>query len=124
MDALIQGKVADVSRLFHRGNHVMTTAAMFFHRFYMRRSLPKEQTRERPHDTFTFQEMAPTCIFLACKVEETHRKLHGVVEATMAVMDRTPQGLEIAEARAYKADVKSKVSKDESLEMTLLTNRL
>jgi hypothetical protein len=87
----------------------MTTAAIFFHRFYMRKALPRD-ARERPHDTFTFQEMAPTCIFLACKVEESHRKLHGVVEASMAVMDRSPAGLDMAEARTYKADVQSKVS--------------
>ncbi|UZJ57077.1 hypothetical protein CBS101457_006397 [Exobasidium rhododendri] len=98
-------RIGDYMRL---GNHVMTTAAIFFHRFYMRRSLPKEHSRERPFDTFNFQEMAPTCIFLACKVEETHRKLHGVVEATLAVMDRSPAGLDAAEARTYKADVKAK----------------
>ena len=88
----------------------MSTASVFFHRFYMRRALPRD-VRERAHDTFTFQEMAPTCIFLACKVEETHRKLHGVVEATMAVLDRSPAGIELAETRSYKPDVQSKVSR-------------
>lgn len=87
----------------------MTTASIFFQRFYMRRALPKD-ARERVHDSFTFQEMAPSCVFLACKVEETQRKLHFVVEATMAVLDRSPQGIELTESRSFKADMNGRVS--------------
>lgn len=97
-------RIGDYMRL---GNHVTCTAAMYMHRFYMRRPMPKE-AREKGHDTFTFQEIAPTCIFLACKVEETHRKLHSIIEATMAVLDRSPVGVQRAEAHMYRADVNSR----------------
>jgi hypothetical protein len=99
-------QIGDYMRL---GNHVTCTAITFFHRFYMRKAMPSLDTAgDRPHDTYTFQEMAPTCIYLACKVEEAHRKLHGIVEATMAVLDRTPTGIERAEAHVYRADVNSR----------------
>lgn len=88
------------------GNHVTSTASIFFQRFFMRRALVRDP-RERGLDSFTLQEMAPTCIFLACKVEEYHRKLHGIIQATMAVLDRSPAGLEAAEARTFEPDEKS-----------------
>lgn len=87
----------------------MSTASIYFHRFFMRRGFSKD-ARERMHDAFTFQEMAPTCLFLACKAEETYRKVTLIVEATMAVLDRTPQGMEMADARCYRPDVQSRVS--------------
>lgn len=37
-----------------RGNHVMATASIFFHRFYMRKAMPRD-AKERSHDTFAFQ---------------------------------------------------------------------
>lgn len=76
----------------------------------MRRALPRD-VRERAIDTFSFQEMAPTCVFLACKVEETHRKARDIIEATMGLMDRSPQGIEMTEARCYKPDHTSKVTR-------------
>lgn len=74
----------------------------------MRKAMPKEGG-QRAHDTFAFQEMAPTCVFLACKVEETHRKLHGVIEGVMAVLDRSTEGMQRADARMYKVDPNSRV---------------
>lgn len=97
-------RIGDYMRL---GNHVTCTASMFFQRFFMRKQMPKEGTA-RSHDTFAFPEMAPTCVFLACKVEETHRKLHSIVEATMAVLDRTPVGIQRCEAHMYRADTSSR----------------
>lgn len=97
-------RIGDYMRL---GNHVTCTASMFFQRFFMRKQMTKEGST-RSHDTFAFPEMAPTCVFLACKVEETHRKLHSIVEATMAVMDRTPVGIQRCEAHMYRADTNSR----------------
>ncbi|MCO5565389.1 hypothetical protein L7F22_019062 [Adiantum nelumboides] len=97
-------RIGDYMRL---GNHVTCTASMFFQRFFMRKQMSKEGGT-RTHDTFAFPEMAPTCVFLACKVEETHRKLHNIVEATMAVLDRTPVGIQRCEAHMYRADISSR----------------
>lgn len=97
-------RIGDYMRL---GNHVTCTASMFFQRFFMRKQMSKEGSA-RSHDTFAFPEMAPTCVFLACKVEETHRKLHSIIEATMAVMDRTPVGIQRCEAHMYRADTSSR----------------
>jgi hypothetical protein len=85
----------------------MSTASIYFHRFFMRKAFAKD-VRERGHDSFTFQELAPTCLFLAGKAEETYRKVTLIVEATMAVMDKTPQGKEMTEARCYRPDIQSK----------------
>ncbi|ORZ03089.1 cyclin-like protein [Syncephalastrum racemosum] len=52
----------------------IATATTFFHRFYTRHSF---------HD-FNFEYIAGTCIFLAGKVEEAHRKLSDVIAAAAA----------------------------------------
>ncbi|CAG8530890.1 6630_t:CDS:2 [Diversispora eburnea] len=46
----------------------IATAATFFHRFYMRRGLKE----------FHQYDIGGTCVFLACKIEETIRKLREV----------------------------------------------
>lgn len=70
------------------GQHVVTTAATYFHRFYMRR--PLQQARNGPG--WSHYEIAAACVFLACKMEESLRKLPVVVDATMASLDKSPEG--------------------------------
>lgn len=53
--------------------------------------------------------MAATCVFLACKVEEAHRKLPSIIDATMASLDKSPEGVQKWNERSYRANPNSKV---------------
>ncbi|PWZ00141.1 cyclin-like protein [Testicularia cyperi] len=94
-------RVGDFMRL---GQHVLNTACIFFHRFFMRKPLTYGPDRLG----YGHYEMAATCIFLACKVEETHRKLPSIIEATMASLDKSPDGLRSWADRSFRANPASK----------------
>lgn len=86
--------------------HVMNTASIYFHRFYMRQPLDYGTVKEGyPH-----YEMAVTCMFLACKAEESHRKLQNVIDAAIASLDKTPTGQQRWAERSLRADPASKDS--------------
>ena len=68
--------------------HVLTTACVFFHRFFMRRPLQIS----RSGAGWSHYEIATACVFLACKAEEALRKLSIVVDAAMASLDKSPEG--------------------------------
>lgn len=86
--------------------HVMNTACIYLHRFYMRKPL-EHGPNKIGHSHY---EIAATCIFLACKVEESHRKLPSVIDAAMASFDRSPTGNQRWAERSFRADPASKVS--------------
>lgn len=85
----------------------MTTAAFFFHRFYMRRAFLPHGVRQTPN-AFSLQEVAPACFWLACKVEESHRRTHSIVEAAMGANDKSPQGRAAYERQEYKVNPESR----------------
>lgn len=85
--------------------HVMNTAAIYLHRFYMRKPLEYGPSKIG-HSHY---EIAATCVFLACKVEESHRKLLSVIDAAMASFDKTPSGNQRWAERTFRADPSSKV---------------
>lgn len=68
--------------------HVITTAAVYFHRFFMRKPLQISRTG----GGWSHYEIATACVFLACKSEEALRKLSIVVDAAMASLDKSPEG--------------------------------
>ena len=82
------------------GQHVMVAAATYFHRFFMRRPL---QT-SRSGAGWSHYEMAATCMFLACKSEESLRKLSSVVDAAMASLDKSPEGQMHWADRSFRAN--------------------
>ncbi|KAK9727356.1 hypothetical protein K7432_001933 [Basidiobolus ranarum] len=47
----------------------LATATVYFHRFYLRQSLKE----------FHYYDIGTTCVFLACKVEETRRNLQDII---------------------------------------------
>jgi hypothetical protein len=77
----------------------VTTASVFFHRFYMRHSLRafkyEVNHAAASHATCVFslltsylQDIAPTCLYLALKVEERGTvKIHHVARATKMKVD-------------------------------------
>ncbi len=80
--------------------HVMNTACIYLHRFYMRKPLAYGPSNlGNPH-----YEMSVTCVFLACKVEESHRKLVSVIEAAMASFDKSPEGQRRWAERTFRLD--------------------
>lgn len=86
--------------------HVMNTAAIYLHRFYMRKPLEYGTSKVGyPH-----YDIAATCVFLACKVEESHRKLPSVIDAAMASLDGSPTGSQQWLQRTYRADPGHQVS--------------
>lgn len=86
--------------------HVMNTAAIYLHRFYMRQPLEYGPSKLG----YSHYEIAATCVFLACKVEESHRKLPSVIDAAMASLDKSPAGIQRWSERTFRADPSSKVS--------------
>ena len=70
------------------GQHVMVAAATYFHRFFMRRPLQVH----RAGSGWSHYEIAAACVFLACKSEESLRKLPFIVDAVMASLDKSPEG--------------------------------
>ncbi len=57
------------------------TASVFFHRFYMRNSFK----------TVHQYELAATAVFLATKVEESHRKLRDLIRISAKIASKNPQ---------------------------------
>lgn len=94
-------RVGDFMRL---GQHVLNTACLFFHRFYMRKPLQYGPNRLG----YAHYEIAATCVFLSCKVEETHRKLPSIIDATMASLDKSQEGLQRWMDRSFRANQSSK----------------
>ncbi|PWN48018.1 cyclin-like protein [Violaceomyces palustris] len=94
-------KIGEFLRL---GQHVLCTACTFFHRFYMRRPLQYGPNRQG----FSHYEMAASCVFLAGKVEESHRKLPSIIDATMASLDKSPMGIQRWMERSFRANPNSK----------------
>lgn len=90
--------------------HVMNTACIYFHRFFMRKPL-EYGSNKLGHSHY---EIAATCIFLACKVEESHRKLPSIIDAAMASFDKSLAGNQRWAERTFRADPASKVSIDGS----------
>lgn len=82
------------------GQHVMVTAATYFHRFFMRRPLQVS----RASGGWSHYEMAATAMFLACKSEESLRKLPSIVDAVMASLDKSPEGQMRWAERSYRAN--------------------
>lgn len=82
------------------GTHVMVAAATYFHRFYMRRPLQVN----RASGGWSHYEMAATCVFLACKSEESLRKVASVVDAAMSSLDKTPEGQARWADRSFRAN--------------------
>jgi Cyclin, N-terminal domain len=81
--------------------HVSTAASIFFHRFYMRESLPPKDSGRRLERVFPPEEVAATCVFLASKTEECPKKLVHVIEAVMAALDPSPDGQRAFSERTY-----------------------
>lgn len=86
--------------------HVMNTACIYLHRFFMRKPLEYGPNKLG----YSHYEIAATCVFLACKVEESHRKLPSVIDAAMASFDKSPAGNQRWAERSFRADPSSKVS--------------
>ncbi|SJX63429.1 related to C-type cyclin [Sporisorium reilianum f. sp. reilianum] len=86
--------------------HVMNTAAIYLHRFYMRKAL--EHGAGANKAGHAHYEIAATCVFLACKVEESHKKLPSVIDAAMASFDRSPAGNQRWAERTFRADPSGK----------------
>lgn len=84
--------------------HVMNTACIYLHRFFMRKSL------QNGNAGYSHYEVAAACVFLACKVEESHRKLPSIIDAAMASFDKSPAGQQRWMERSFRADPASKVS--------------
>lgn len=82
------------------GQHVMVAAATYFHRFFMRRPLQAS----RSSTGWSHYKMAATCMFLACKSEESLRKLSSVVDAVMASLDKSPEGQMRWADRSFRAN--------------------
>ena len=82
------------------GQHVMVAAATFFHRFFMRRPLQVN----RAGSGWSHYEVAAACVFLACKAEESLRKLSSVVDAVMASLDKSPEGQMRWADRSFRAN--------------------
>ena len=80
--------------------HVLTTACTFFHRFFMRK--PLQISRSGPG--WSHYEIAATCVFLACKSEESLRKLTAIVDAAMASLDKSPEGQARWAERSFRAN--------------------
>ncbi|WFC98871.1 hypothetical protein MYAM1_001604 [Malassezia yamatoensis] len=85
------------------GQHVMTTAVTYFHRFYMRQSLQVS----RSGSGWSHYEIAAACVFLACKIEESLRKLPAVVDAVMSSLDKSHEGQMRWADRSYRANPQS-----------------
>ncbi|WFC94884.1 hypothetical protein MBRA1_001522 [Malassezia brasiliensis] len=85
------------------GQHVMSTAVTYFHRFYMRR--PLQVSRSGPG--WSHYEIAAACVFLACKVEEALRKLPAVVDAAMSSLDKSYEGQMRWAERSFRANQQS-----------------
>lgn len=85
------------------GQHVMVAAATYFHRFFMRRPLQAN----RSGAGWSHYEMAATCMFLACKSEESLRKLSSVIDAAMASLDKSPEGQMRWADRSFRANPSS-----------------
>ncbi|KAH7107840.1 cyclin-like protein [Auriculariales sp. MPI-PUGE-AT-0066] len=58
----------------------LSTAATYFHRFFMRRA----------HRDFPYRETAIACLFLAAKIEETARKVTDTAQMAMAKAKNLP----------------------------------
>ncbi|CCF51893.1 hypothetical protein NDA11_004095 [Ustilago hordei] len=84
--------------------HVMNTACIYLHRFFMRKPLEYGPNKLG----YSHYEIAATCVFLACKVEESHRKLPSVIDAAMASFDKSPAGNQRWAERSFRADPSSK----------------
>ncbi|WFD38843.1 uncharacterized protein MJAP1_001807 [Malassezia japonica] len=82
------------------GQHVMTTAVTYFHRFFMRRALQVSRSGQG----WSHYEIAAACVFLACKVEEALRKLPAVVDAAMSSLDKSHEGQMRWADRSYRAN--------------------
>ncbi|ETS60082.1 hypothetical protein PaG_06076 [Moesziomyces aphidis] len=82
--------------------HVMNTACIYLHRFFMRKSL------QNGNAGYSHYEVAAACVFLACKVEESHRKLPSIIDAAMASFDKSPAGQQRWMERSFRADPASK----------------
>lgn len=80
--------------------HALTTACIFFHRFYMRK--PLQASRSGPG--WSHYELAATCVFLACKTEECLRKLQAIVDAAMASLDKSHEGQTRWADRSFRAN--------------------
>ncbi|CEH15589.1 CDK9 kinase-activating protein cyclin T [Ceraceosorus bombacis] len=101
------------------GMNVMATAAIFFHRFFMRKTILAPGDHRRNHvnsgsmdtrapESFSVHEVAPAALWLACKVEESHRRTDKLVTVTMAVNDKTKEGMRAAERGNYTVDVEGR----------------
>ncbi|SPO26372.1 related to C-type cyclin [Ustilago trichophora] len=99
------GAIYRMGEYMRLAQHVMNTAAIYLHRFYMRKPLEYGPTNKIGHSHY---DMAATCVFLACKVEESHRKLPSVIDAAMASFDRSPAGNQRWMERSFRADPSSK----------------
>ncbi|KAI9803021.1 MAG: hypothetical protein M1825_002254 [Sarcosagium campestre] len=65
----------------------LSTASVFLHRFFMRRSMVDKPGRPGIH----YYSAAATCIFLASKVEENCRKMKELIVACARVAQKNPQ---------------------------------
>lgn len=69
----------------HRMSHVVSTAALFFHRFFMRRQMRPIGYVDRVDapPVFLAQDVALAALYLATKVEESYRKLDDIVHLSL-----------------------------------------
>ncbi|KDN38946.1 cyclin-like protein [Tilletiaria anomala UBC 951] len=82
--------------------NVTSAACIFFHRFFMRQCMtPANGSNIKVGKSFMPQCVAAACVFLACKTEESPRKVVHVIEAAVAASDRTEEGREAFECRDY-----------------------
>lgn len=65
----------------------LSTASVFFHRFFMRHAMEDAANPKGLH----YYPIAATCLFLATKVEENCRKLRELVIACVKVAQKDPQ---------------------------------
>lgn len=77
-------------------SHVIGTAALFFHRFFMRRQMRPIGHVDRPGaiPSFAYQDVALAALYLATKVEESYRKLDDIVTSGAELETRVSETTE------------------------------
>ncbi|KAE8223177.1 hypothetical protein CF326_g8239 [Tilletia indica] len=80
-------QMADRLHLFA---HVLHTAAIYFHRFFLRKAMKSELSD--PGTGYNYTEIAVACVFLALKNEEQHHKLGMVIETAIATINNNSSG--------------------------------
>ncbi|PKI85822.1 hypothetical protein MVES1_000311 [Malassezia vespertilionis] len=92
-----------MSEFLQLGQHVVAAAVTYFHRFFMRRPLQVSKSASG----WSHYEIAAACVFLACKAEESLRKMPAVVDAAMSSLDKSSEGQMRWADRSFRANQSS-----------------